>query len=97
MGGRVLYLSQGGRVLYLTYNIEDKDIISAVVYNRIRTYPKAHTYTQHNKLVRAEMKISSTGLALWVYAVCGVWGGWVGSFRVGLRRSLRVCYDFRYT
>ena len=57
MGGRVLYLSQGGRVLYLTYNIEDKDIISAVVYNRIRTYPKAHTYTQHNKLVRAEMKI----------------------------------------
>ena len=23
----------------------------------------------------------STGLALWVYAVCGVWGGWVGSLR----------------
>ena len=41
--------------------------------------------------------VGSTGLALWVYAVCGVWGGWVGSFRVGLRRSLRVCYDFRYT
>ena len=24
--------------------------------------------------------VGSTGLALWVYAVCGVWGGWVGSF-----------------
>ena len=27
--------------------------------------------------------VGSTGRALWVYAVCGVWGGWVGSF-VGL-------------
>ena len=25
--------------------------------------------------------VGSTGLALWVYAVCGVWGGWVGSLR----------------
>ena len=39
----------------------------------------------------------STGLALWVYAVCGVWGGWVGSLRWWRCSSLRLCCDFRYT
>ena len=52
-------------------------------------FPPPRSHTTHS--------VGSTGLALWVYAVCGVWGGWVGSFRVGLRHSLRVCYNFRYT
>ena len=40
--------------------------------------------------------VGSTGRALWVYAVCGVWGGWVGFLRWSLC-SLRWRENFRDT
>ena len=59
-------------------------------YLHSTTYlPPPPSHTTHS--------VGSTGLALWVYAVCGVWGGWVGSSRWGTRPSLRVCCNFRYT
>ena len=39
----------------------------------------------------------STGLALWVYAVCGVWGGWVGSSVFSFGGSRRLRKNFRVT
>ena len=43
------------------------------IYLYSTTYiPLPPSHTTHS--------VGSTGLALWVYAVCGVWGGWVGSF-----------------
>ena len=44
------------------------------IYLYSTTYiPLPPSHTTHS--------VGSTGLALWVYAVCGVWGGWVGSLR----------------
>ena len=44
------------------------------IYLHSTTYiPLPPSHTTHS--------VGSTGLALWVYAVCGVWGGWVGSLR----------------
>ena len=44
------------------------------IYLFSTTYiPLTPSHTTHS--------VGSTGLALWVYAVCGVWGGWVGSLR----------------
>ena len=40
--------------------------------------------------------VGSTGRALWVYAVCGVWGGWVG-FLLWSLCSLRWRENFRDT
>ena len=41
--------------------------------------------------------VGSTGLALWVYAVCGVWGGWVGSSMFSFGGSRRLRKNFRVT
>ena len=46
------------------------------------TFRRPSSHTTHS--------VGSTGLALWAYAVCGVWGGWVGSLEflfLGSRRS----------
>ena len=42
-------------------------------------------------------RVCSTGLALWVYAVCGVWGGWVGSSLFSFGGSRRLRKNFRVT
>ena len=55
-----------------------------------------HIYESGALIWVAPSKCTKRGRALWVYAVCGVWGGWVGFLRWSLC-SLRWRENFRDT
>ena len=59
------------------------------LYSALHIPPTLFTHTTYS--------VGSTGLALWVYAVCGVWGGWVGSSVFSFGGSRRLRKNFRVT